>query len=381
MTECHTVRGGPKAEDLTLPDKWPEIGDKGSNRAGAFRNDRCPSTGWVRVAPGEIGEVIDTGHVMVTALFPSGLGVPWVGEREDLEVMTLRHDSKTHIMGNEMAARLRGLPAMKTAGGWASAPSMVQIFRHQRRMQAVWSGPKWWCLTVHWERGFTIGHNCESVDAVNYTDDKGCTMWVTLKPGDDKEPGNVVERETEGEAQSQLPKQYSAGWSYYPVQLQQSVRMAHPRHTPRRHQRGRRSLPNAFSRRRSWQGARLRQSDSLRAPPAGSTEPPSEVDANPSMISDAASEAYHHTFDTTEGMSEDERQRLMRRLSKQAQKGGARVLRPYLARAPEIVDWVYTRARNRTPLHFAASGGSLEVTAIMSLVPIHSAKTMMGGGL
>ena len=96
-------------------------------------------------------------------------------------------------------------------------------------------------------------------------------------------------------------------------------------------------FPNAFSRRRSWQGARLRQSDSLRAPPTGSLELPSEVDVNPSMISDAASEAYHHTFDTTEGMSEDERQRLMSPIQASTE-GRARVLRPYLARAPEIVD-------------------------------------------
>ena len=66
--------------------------------------------------------------------------------------MTLRHDSKTHIMGNEMAARLRGLPAMKNRGGWASAPSMVQIFRDQEA-GAVWSRPSGGASRVHWERG------------------------------------------------------------------------------------------------------------------------------------------------------------------------------------------------------------------------------------
>ena len=66
------VRGGPKAEDLhPLPGKWPEIGDMVRIAPCFLENGRCPSTGWVRVAPGEVGEVTDTGHVMVTAQFPS----------------------------------------------------------------------------------------------------------------------------------------------------------------------------------------------------------------------------------------------------------------------------------------------------------------------
>ena len=69
--------------------------------------------GAMTVAPGEIGEVIDTGHVMVTAVFPSGMGEPWVGERQDVEVMSHTPDGKVHIMGSTMAARLRGLPVLR----------------------------------------------------------------------------------------------------------------------------------------------------------------------------------------------------------------------------------------------------------------------------
>ena len=228
--------------------------------------------------------------------------------------------------------------------------------------------------------GFTIGHYCESVDAVNYTDESGCTMWVTLKPGDDAELRNVVARESRGQGiVTTTPKQYSTGWSYYPSasSVMMSAAAAEAAASPSTS-----SAPAAAagSSTLSLEPYNINDDNDndnnkdsgnddimtpLRIPPPGSPVPPSAVDVNPSMISEAASEAYHHNFTTTEGMPDDERQRIMRRLSKQAQTGSARVLRPYLARAPEIVDWGYTRARNRTLLHFAAAGGSLQVIKLL----------------
>ena len=370
------VRGGPKAEDMyPLPDKWPEIGDYVRIAAHFRENNKCPSTGWVRVAPGEIGEVIDTGHVMVTALFPSGLGEPWVGERQDVEVMSHTPDGKVRIMGSTMAARLRGLPEMRDRGRTGIGSFYGPDFFAARRRGGGMVRAK---VVVPHEfigsAGFTIGHNCEKIDAVNYTDEDGCTMWVTLKPGDDKELRKVVARETKGRGRvTTTPKQYSAGWSYYPSPSSTASERS-PAFKASRTQTQQVTSDTVKS---SSQGSSLESGSktsgtfrtSCRSNEKLSSRqdlvPPSTIEVDPSRISEAASEAYHHNFTSTKNMPEDERQRLMSRLSKQAQKGSARILRPYLRRAPEIVDWGYARSRNRTLLHYAAAGASLEVIKLL----------------
>ena len=67
-------------------------------------------------APHEIGEVVDTGHATVKVMFASGLGRVWQGERDDVEVMALSKTGGPVVVGEKVAARLRGLPETRDRG-------------------------------------------------------------------------------------------------------------------------------------------------------------------------------------------------------------------------------------------------------------------------
>jgi hypothetical protein len=145
-------------------------------------------------------------------------------------------------------------------------------------------------------------------------------MYVTMKPGDEQDLIPVVAKETKGTGSVTVtPKQYSAGWAYYPSK-------------------------SAINGSGSQDG-----------------RPPSMVEVQPSQLSEAASDAYHLDFTGTYHMSKMEKQELMRRLCKQCQSGSTRQIKPVLQVSPEIVEWTNDRGRGRTLLHYAGLGGSLEV--------------------
>ena len=302
------------------PDLSPEIG----HCIRIKKSIRTPSTGWVRVAPGEIGTVLDTGHVSVRAMFQSGLGVPWVGLVKDVEVMVLKPDIKENVVGTQLLNRLRGLPetknrGRKSVGSFYGAGYYAARKRGGGMVRARVIVPHKYIGSC----GFVIPNYVVSVDAVNYNDDEGCTMYVTMKPGDEQDLIPIVAQETKGTGTVTItPKQYSAGWSYYPSTSQIG-------------------------------GSRLQSSVAAC--------PPSIVAVQQSHLSEAASEAYHEDFTGTHHMSSSEKQTLMRRLCKYCQSGSIRQVQPVLTVSPEVVEWINERGRGRTLLHYAGLGGSLEV--------------------
>jgi len=323
-------RKGVNPNDLDpKPKAWPNIGDLIKIRL------ETPSTGWVRVAPGEIGEVLDTGHVSVKAIFPSGLGVPWTGEVKDVIVMALKADARAKIIGNSAVSRLRGIPETSNRGRRGVGSFYGQGFFAARRRGGGMVRAR---ITVPHEFigscGFVVPNYVHSVDAVNYTDEDGCTMYVTMKPGDEKELIPVVQRETKGKGKvTMTPKQYNEGWAYYPSSSQIDV---------------------------GCNNSNSNYKNKKDVPPGVGV-----VEIEASRLSEAASVAYHEEFTGTHTMDEQEKQTLLRQLCKQCQSGNARRLRSVLDMSPEVVEWKNQRGRGRTLLHYAGLGGSLEVAKML----------------
>ena len=331
---------------IPKPSVWPEINDF------VRIKKEMPSTGWIYVAPFEIGKVIDTGHVQVKAMFPSGLGVVWVGEREDVEVMVPRSMDDQHIqkeiVGSIVLDRLRGI-AEAEYGGRSNVGSFYGAGYYAARRRGA--GMVRARIVVPHEYigscGFVVPNYVESVDAVNYNDNEGCTMYVTMKPGDEKDLIPIVAKETRGSGVVTITKkQYSADWAYYPSSSQlASPPLASP--------------PLASPPSTSLSDSAPRSCNPAAAAAAAACEV--GVLEQPSRISEAASEAYHIDFTGTHHMTHDERQILMRKLSKYCQSGRMTQIRQVLDVSPEIVEWINERGRGRCLLHYAALGGSLEV--------------------
>jgi len=165
-------------------------------------------------------------------------------------------------------------------------------------------------------------------------------MYVTMKPGDEQDLIPVVAAHTKNTGTVTItPKQYSAGWAYYPSTstnedtTKEDTATQNSNNRDRKHNKSNGSHPT----------------------------PPLVVAVEQSILSEAASEAYHIDFTGTHHMSMAEKQKLMRRLCKQCQSGRIRLLRPVLNVSPEVVEWTNDRGRGRTLLHYAGLGGSLNV--------------------
>ena len=163
-------------------------------------------------------------------------------------------------------------------------------------------------------------------------------MYVTMKPGDEQDLIPVVAAHTKNTGTVTItPKQYSAGWAYYPSTS---------------------TKEDTTKEDTTKEDTATKNSNKS----SGShPTPPSVVAVEQSILSEAASEAYHIDFTGTHYMSMAEKQKLMRRLCKQCQSGRIRLLRPVLKVSPEVVEWTNDRGRGRTLLHYAGLGGSLNV--------------------
>jgi hypothetical protein len=129
-----------------------------------------PSTGWIRVQPNEIGKVLDTGHASVKAIFPSGLGIPWMGEREDVEVLVLKSDIKNNVVGSQILQRLRGIPETRNRGrkdvGSFYGPGFYAARKRGGGMVRARIIPHKYIGSC----GFVVPNYVVSVDAVNYNE-------------------------------------------------------------------------------------------------------------------------------------------------------------------------------------------------------------------
>jgi hypothetical protein len=132
---------------------------------------KVPSTGWIHVHPGEIGKVLDTGHVTVKAIFPSGLGIPWNGEVEDVEVMMYKPDVKQHVVGSKVMNRLRGIPETRYRGRQSVGSFYGPGFYAARKRGGGMVRAR---ITIPHQYiggcGFIIPNYVVSVDAVNYNE-------------------------------------------------------------------------------------------------------------------------------------------------------------------------------------------------------------------
>ena len=327
-----------------------------------------PSTGWVRVAPNEIGLVLDAGHVTVKAMFASGLGVPWIGEKEDVVVMQLKEDIRANVVGDSLVSRLRGLPETANRGRKSVQSFYGNGFYAARRRGGGMVRAR---IIVPHEYigacGFVIPNYVHSVDAVNYTDEEGCTMYVTMKPGDEKELIPVIQKQTNGTGTITItPKQYNEGWAYYPSVSQ--IGLPHPgTKTGTGTKTGNKTGNKTETKRGTRTGNRTGTRTGTRTGMKQSTVPPSPgiVEIEASHLSDAASIAYHEDFTGTHSMNDSEKQVLLRKLCKQCQSGNARKVRNVLDVSPEVVEWKNQRGRDRTLLHYAGLGGSLKIVKLL----------------
>ncbi len=104
--------GGGGAELTVVANRAPAAGDRIRVR-GAVTPTPGPSTGWKNVAPFEVGEVLvaeragaaGASPIVVTAIFPSAGGAPWVGPATDLEVVVPKTEAGAAAAAHADVAR------------------------------------------------------------------------------------------------------------------------------------------------------------------------------------------------------------------------------------------------------------------------------------